>query len=116
MRKENVSRRNFLAGSTVAAAVASGSPKKSDGKPALLGGSPVKADRWPSWPKIRDNDEKSWIEVLKEGRWNRMGGRFAEKFESIWGSRLGAKHCLATANGTSALFIALNVLDLAPGD
>jgi dTDP-4-amino-4,6-dideoxygalactose transaminase len=116
MRKGNVSRRKFLAGSTAAAAVASGGPAKSDDKPALLGGSPVKADRWPSWPKIRENDEKSWMEVLKEGRWNRMGGRFAEKFEGIWANRLGAKHCLATANGTSALFIALNVLDIAPGD
>ena len=85
MRKGNVSRRRFLAGSTAAAAVASGGPAKSDGKPALLGGSPVKADRWPSWPKIRENDEKSWMEVLKEGRWNRMGGRFAEKFEGYLG-------------------------------
>ena len=36
MRKGNVSRRKFLAGSTAAAAVASGGPAKSDGKPALL--------------------------------------------------------------------------------
>ena len=50
---------------------------------------PVKADRWPSWPKIRENDEKSWMEVLKEGRWNRMGGRFAEKFEGIWAEPAG---------------------------
>jgi dTDP-4-amino-4,6-dideoxygalactose transaminase len=116
MRKGKVSRRKFLAGSIAAGAVASAAPAKSDSKPALLGGSPVKADRWPSWPKIRENDEKSWMEVLKEGRWNRLGGRFAQKFEDIWANQLGAKHCLATANGTSALFIALNVLDIAPGD
>src|SRR3954452_5675509 len=112
MRKGDVSRRRFLAGSTAAAAVASAGPAKSESKPALLGGSPVKADHWPSWPEIRENDEKSWMEVLKGGRWNHMGGRFAEKFEGIWANRLGAKHCLATTNGTSALFIALSVLDI----
>jgi dTDP-4-amino-4,6-dideoxygalactose transaminase len=56
------------------------------------------------------------MEVLKGGRWNRMGGRYADKFEQIWASQLGAKHCLAAANGTSSLFIALNVLDVCAGD
>jgi dTDP-4-amino-4,6-dideoxygalactose transaminase len=116
MGEGNVSRRKFLAGTTAATAVASAVPSKSTDKPALLGGDPIRTAKWPSWPKIRDNDEKTWAEVLKGGRWNRMGGRYAEKFEEIWAGHLGAKHCLATANGTSALFIAMNVLDIAPGD
>ena len=114
MPEKNVSRRKFLAGSAVAAAAAG--PVKAGEKPALLGGTPVRTQRWPSWPKIRENDEKAWMDVLKGGRWNRMGGHYAEKFEEIWAKQLGARHCLAAANGTSSLFIALNVLDVAPGD
>jgi len=33
-----------------------------------------------------------------------------------WAATLGAKHCLATANGTSALIISLNALGIGPGD
>jgi len=97
------------------ATAATGAPAaKSGEKPALLGGEPVRKGRWPSWPQIRQNDETAWMSVLKSGHWNR--GPAAEKFEEIWSATLGAKHCLATANGTSALITALNVLDVAPGD
>jgi perosamine synthetase len=112
MSKTNT-RRSFLAGASATALAAS--PKPID-KPALLGGAPVRDRRFASWPQIRDNDEKAWIDVLRSGRWNRTGGRYVEQFEEAWAKRLNARHCLATANGTSALVIALAALDIGPGD
>jgi perosamine synthetase len=100
----------------MATAAAAKPAAKSGDKPALLGGEPVRKGPWPSWPQIRQNDETAWMDVLKSGRWGRGNGRYAEKFEEIWSAKLGAKYCLATANGTSALIAALNVLDVAPGD
>src|SRR5579859_7535650 len=85
-------------------------------KPAILGGRPVRTAPFPSWPVIAENEERAWMKVLQSGRWGRGNGRYAQKFEEIWSATLGAKHCLATANGTSALIAALNVLDAGPGD
>jgi perosamine synthetase len=88
----------------------------SNGKPALLGGKPVRTEAFPSWPKITAADEARWMEVLRTGRWYRLGGRFADQFEKDYAALTGARHCLATANGTSALIISLNALGIGPGD
>lgn len=85
-------------------------------RPALLGGKPVRSDPFPSWPVIESNDERTWSEVLHKGRWCRLDGNYAERFEKLWASTLGAKYCLATASGTTALLTSLNALDVGPGD
>ena len=100
---------------------AAGSPRVSSSlseKPALLGGKPVRGARGPlvSWPIVGDNDEKGWMEVLRKRRWNRLDGDSVKRFEQTWAQMLGAKYCLATANGTSALFASLNALGVGPGD
>src|SRR5262249_36352943 len=112
MSKTNT-RRTFL---TAASATALAAGAKPIDKPALLGGAPVRDRRFPSWPQIRDNDEKSWGDVLRSGRWNRTGGTYVAQFEEAWAKRLGSKYCLATANGTSALVTAMAALDIGPGD
>jgi perosamine synthetase len=85
-------------------------------KPAILGGRPVRTAPFPSWPVIAENDERAWMKVLRSGKWNRLDGDNARQFEETWAAKLGAKHCLATANGTSALIISLNALGIGPGD
>jgi len=85
-------------------------------KPAILGGRPVRTAPFPSWPVIAENEERAWMKVLRSGKWNRLDGDNARQFEETWGAKLGAKHCLATANGTSALIISLNALGIGPGD
>lgn len=87
-------------------------------KPAILGGNPTrsKSDRWTAWPITGSNDATGIMEVLKSGLWNRLSGPVTPKFESVWADRMGAKHCLATANGTSALITALAALHIGPGD
>src|SRR5579871_3630602 len=84
--------------------------------PALLGGSPVRSSPFPSWPKISDNDERSWMNVLHEGKWCRLDGDHASGFEKAWAKTLGAQHCIATSSGTTALVTTLAVLDIGPGD
>ena len=39
-----------------------------------------------------------------------------ERFEAEYARLTGATHCLATANGTSALLATLGALDVGPGD
>jgi dTDP-4-amino-4,6-dideoxygalactose transaminase len=83
---------------------------------ALLGGTPVRREPFPAWPVIKDNDAKVLMEVLWSKRWNRLGGSYVERFEQAWAEQLGARHCLATASGTSALVSSLNALEIGPGD
>jgi dTDP-4-amino-4,6-dideoxygalactose transaminase len=85
-------------------------------KPAVLGGNPVRTVPFPSWPVIAENEERAWMKVLHGGKWNRLDGNYTRQFEETWAAKLGAKHCLATANGTSALIISLNALGIGPGD
>jgi len=85
-------------------------------KPALLGGDPVRASSFPGWPQIDEAHERVWLEVLRERKWCRLGAERVEQFESEYAKTIGTRYCLATANGTSALFASLNALDIGPGD
>jgi dTDP-4-amino-4,6-dideoxygalactose transaminase len=53
---------------------------------------------------------------LKSGKWFRLEGKTVSRFEEAYARLTGARHCIATANGTSALFAALAGLDVSPGD
>src|SRR5579863_4075518 len=113
---KNLTRRQVLgAASSGLVATRVARPASTD-KPAILGGPPVRTAPFPSWPVIAENEERAWMDVLRKGKWNRLDGDNANQFEQIWAAKLGAKHCLATANGTSALFISLNALGIGPGD
>ena len=83
---------------------------------ALLGGKPIRTQPFPSWPIVRENDEQAWKEVLASGKWCRLDGNRAARFETEWSRVLGANYCLATASGTTALFTVLNALGVGPGD
>jgi perosamine synthetase len=112
-----MTRRNFL-GTVAAAGVAAGSiPARSvDKKPALLGGQATRSEPFPSWPKFDNSEEKALADVLRSGKWFRGNGQHVSRFEQAYAQLMGAKHCLATANGTSALLISLAALDVGPGD
>ncbi|RUL88060.1 DegT/DnrJ/EryC1/StrS family aminotransferase [Tautonia sociabilis] len=88
----------------------------SDAKPAVLGGEPVRRSAFPRWPIIGDEDVRALVDVLKSGCWYRGNGDRVARFEQQWADRLGSRHCVATANGTSALITALNALEIGPGD
>jgi dTDP-4-amino-4,6-dideoxygalactose transaminase len=107
-----LSRREFVAAAS-AGSVAAGA---SNNRLALLGGEPVRKDRFPAWPKIGSPEEEGLGEVLRSGKWFRGSGKTVEQFEQRYAQLTGARHCLATASGTAALFTSLNALGVGPGD
>jgi dTDP-4-amino-4,6-dideoxygalactose transaminase len=91
--------------------------RSAEEKPAILGGKPVRTEPFPAWPIVQENDERGWMEVLRSKDWCRAGdGHFTTKFEETWARTLGAKHCVVTSCGTTALYTSLNALGVGPGD
>lgn len=107
-------RRRFLQAASFAPALATTAAATT--KPALLGGQPVRTASFPSWPIIGPPEEQGVQSVLKSGRWGRGTGKVVQQFEEEYARLMGAQHCLATANGTSALFTVVNALGIGPGD
>jgi dTDP-4-amino-4,6-dideoxygalactose transaminase len=54
--------------------------------------------------------------VLRSGKWYRGSGEQVQQFEAAYATLLGAKRCLATASGTTALVVGMHVLDVDAGD
>src|SRR5438045_1837969 len=86
------------------------------GKPALLGGVPAHQGGWPDWPKWLESWEPAVVKVLRSGKWYRGDGGHVAEFEAGYAKLLGAKRCLATASGTTALLVSLHVMDVDAGD
>ena len=51
--------------------------------------------------------EQALLSVLKSGKWGRGSGGQVKAFEAQYAATTGTQHCLATANGSSALLTAL---------
>ncbi len=85
-------------------------------KPALLGGTPVHKGGWTRWPQWREAWEPEVLKVFRSGRWYRASAEHVADFEKGYANLLGAKACLATASGTTALMVALHVMDVDAGD
>ncbi|HKQ48199.1 MAG TPA: DegT/DnrJ/EryC1/StrS family aminotransferase [Phycisphaerae bacterium] len=65
-------------------------------------------------PSFDDAEERLVIESLRSG-WVTQGPRVAE-FERLVAEFVGAKEAVAVTSATTALFLALRVLDIGPGD
>ena len=70
----------------------------------------------PSWPVFDELEESGLKRVLQSGRWGRGNGSAVADFEKRYAALTSTQHCLAVANGTSALLVALGVLGIGPGD
>ena len=114
------SRRSFLGAVSAAASAVGlggrGASAAADQPLAILGGKPVRREHFSRWPIIAENDENGWMEVLRKKKWCRVDGDYANRFEETWSRIMGAKHCVAVANGTSALITSLAALGIGPGD
>ncbi len=124
MATKRLSRRKFLGAASVGAmAIAyegrtgmSANITKNAGKPAILGGSPVRTKAFPRWP-IWDRDaEAGVLSILRSGNWFRGRGDTVARFEKAYAKLLGAKRALCTVNGTNSLLTAMHVLDIGVGD
>jgi perosamine synthetase len=111
----HITRRSFLAASTAAGATL-GAAAEPDDKPAILGGAKTHPQPFPSWPVFDQIEERALLETLRSGKWYRGNGQRVKAFEQAYTQLTGARFCLATANGTSALFTCLNAAGVEPGD
>jgi len=116
--KSSLDRRRFLAtaAATGAALSVTSTTSADQDKPALLGGKPVRRESFPGWPRFDQREEKALLDVLHSGKWFRGGAEKVNRFESAFADLTGAKHCVATNGGTSALFASLAALGIEPGD
>ncbi len=110
----NPTRRHFLA--AVPLATAATAADLSDDRPAILGGAKAHPAPFPGWPVIGQAEEQAILDTLRSGKWYRGNGKAVARFEEAYAQVTGAKTCLATANGTSALFTSLNAMGIEPGD
>ena len=87
-----VTRRGFLGAASAAGAVLSPAlASSSNGKLALHGGTPVRREPFPSWPRIAAEDEDNVMDVLRSGEWFRgTSGRWAKEFEEKYAAALKA--------------------------
>jgi perosamine synthetase len=66
-------------------------------------------------PEIRGNEWKYVRECLDTG-WVSSVGRFVDRFERSVAEAIGARHAIATVNGTAALHVALMLAGVEPED
>jgi len=122
------SRRDFLTASArgglaamlagIAPTVLVGSGASVNEKPALLGGTAMNQSSYSHWPVLQGDEEQYLLEVLKTGQWFRgaTGLGMVSRFEEEYANMCGAKSCVATSSGTSALVTSLAAIDTGPGD
>ena len=85
---------------------------------AMHGGSPVHdatRDPWPRWPVWGEQEKQGVLEVLESGHWAYAGPKEME-FNRLWSEYVGVAHSLLVANGTVSIQLALESLDIGPGD
>ncbi len=63
---------------------------------------------------IKDEIDTAIAGVIAETAF--ISGRFAREFEQAYAGDYGVKHCIAVANGTDAIYIALKMLGIGSGD
>jgi dTDP-4-amino-4,6-dideoxygalactose transaminase len=83
---------------------------------ALLGGTPVRSNRFPAWPVFDEADEARVLAALRSGRWGRLAGDQVAEFEQRFAEMHGCLHGIAVVNGTVSLRIALMAAGLEAED
>jgi perosamine synthetase len=66
-------------------------------------------------PLLDGNEKKYLIECIETG-WISSEGPFVKEFEEKFAAQVGRKHGVAVCNGTAALDVAVDALDIGPGD
>ncbi len=82
---------------------------------AILGGTPVRTESFPSWPVWDETDIDAVTRAIKSGVWGTKSPEIAE-FEREYAAFQGAKHGISVHTGTTAIRIALQALGIRQGD
>jgi perosamine synthetase len=65
---------------------------------------------------LLEGNELSYLRDCIGSGWISSAGKFVERFERDWARYCGRTHGIAVANGTAALQVAVDALELEPGD
>ncbi len=82
---------------------------------AILGGPPVRSEPFPEWPIVEEDDVQAVAEVVRSGRWGRLGASQVHDFEQAFAAYQGASYGLGVNSGGCALELALMSLHLPRG-
>lgn len=66
-------------------------------------------------PFLTERDTQLVLDCLKSG-WISSSGKYLDEFEERWASYCGMPHGIAVSNGSIALQLAMQLVDLRPGD
>ncbi len=83
---------------------------------AINGGKPHRVSPFPSWPVFEADEIDATKQVLQSGRVNYWTGEECKTFEKEFANAFGRRYGIALANGTLALELALQALDIGHGD
>lgn len=88
---------------------------------ALIGGTPIRRATWPTWPPVDAAIRSAAVVALDSGRWSISGPSrgappIQQRFERSWAEFTGVGHAVAVSSGSSALVLAMEALDIGPGD
>jgi perosamine synthetase len=90
------------------------------GQLAMFGGARAvpKGTKPPPWPVVTADDHEAVLEVLRGGKFTAAaaGEPHIPALEREWAAQVGSAHCIAVANGTVALTIALAAAGVRAGD
>ncbi len=67
---------------------------------------------WPAWPYYDDEQVAATAYVLRSGRVNYWTGEVTRSFERDFAAFVGTRHAVAVANGTVALELAIEALEI----
>nr|WP_296073377.1 aminotransferase class I/II-fold pyridoxal phosphate-dependent enzyme [uncultured Actinoplanes sp.] len=77
---------------------------------------PVRTTPFPTWPRPTSAAATRLTDAYASGHWWQSGGGMAEELEARLAGDHGATGCVAVANGTLALEVALRALGIGAGD
>ncbi|MFM7064223.1 MAG: DegT/DnrJ/EryC1/StrS family aminotransferase [Actinomycetes bacterium] len=86
------------------------------GRPAVLGGEPLRTADYPSWPVWDDRERELLNATLEKGGWWQGDGRAALDFADAFARYHSAAYGLALTNGTHTLEAAFAACDVGEGD
>ncbi|MBE0534476.1 MAG: DegT/DnrJ/EryC1/StrS family aminotransferase [Phycisphaerae bacterium] len=124
--KSRYTRRTFL--KTTSATLITGSLSSSSAhllaanvrgvdKPAILGGTPVRSAPFSStWPIYDDHEAQALVGALNSRNWCCLRGHLVYDFEKTFAAAMGAKQCVLSNGGTTALRASLQCLGVGAGD
>ncbi len=86
------------------------------GRPALLGGEPIRPSGPPDWPLAEEAVHAALEAAWRDGSWGRYRGGHVERLEQRLAADWGMAHALTCGSGTFAVEAALRALKVGPGD